>query len=246
MRDKQSFITSPKNQISKPKEKDLVSFVILSEDHGHRMKSHGPTSLLKISNKTLLEKQIEAIKSVFTKFEIVLCSGFETLKIVNFVKSQFDDVNIRIVENQMHYNSNCCESVRLAISNIINNKIVIIDGNILIKNETLKLINTTASCIVMQDKPYESNMEIGVIHHNNRLENMSLGIKNWYWSEILYLNGDKDINYFYSIVSNPDYKNKFLFEAINEFNKKNKLLTVKNEHISLKIDNIKTLKRILK
>jgi choline kinase len=210
------------------------------------MKSHGPTSLIKINNKTLLEKQVDIIKSVFTNYEIILCSGFETQKIVNFVKSNLSDINIRVVENQMHYNSNCCESARLSISNTLNSKLIIIDGNILIRRDNLKLLNMTTSCVMIQNKPYESNLEIGVIHNGGRLENMSPGIKNWYWSEILYLNGHKDISNFYNVVCNPDFKNKFLFEAINEFNKKNKLLTVKNDSISLKIDNIKTLKRILK
>jgi hypothetical protein len=49
-----------------------------------------------------------------------------------------------------------------------------------------------------------------------------------------------------SIVSNPDYKNRFMFEAINEFNKKFNVITVRAQKAPLKIDNIKTLKRITK
>lgn len=246
MRDKNSFITSPKHKEVFVKNNELITIIILSEDHGHRMKSHGPTCLIKLGKKTLLENQVDAIKSVFTNFEIILCSGFETFKVVNFVKDNFENLNIRVVENQMHYNSNCCESIRLGMSNTMNNKIVILDGALMVKKNNFKNLNMTTSCIQIQSKPYDSNFAIGAIYNNSRLENLSLGIKNSYWSEIMYLNGKKDVNAFYNIVSNPDYKNKFMFEAINEMNRRSQFLVLKNSEPGIKIDNIKTLKRMIK
>lgn len=97
----------------------------------------------------------------------------------------------------------------------------------------------------MQNESPDSNFEIGIIENNNLLENLSIGIKNKYWSEIFYLNGQKDIGHFLSIVSDPDYKNRFIFEALNEFNRKTQLKIVKTQKPPVKIDNIKTLKRIM-
>lgn len=246
MRNKKNFITSAKsNQQEELKITDeLITVILLSENHGHRMKSYGPISLIKLGNKTLLEKQIETIKSTFANFEIIICSGFETFKTVNFIKSKFADLNIRIVENQMHYNSNCCESARLCLNNTMNNRIIVCGGGVLISQNHLNSIDFNKNCVLMQNDSPDSNFEIGIIENNCLLENLSLGIKNKYWSEIFYLNSNKDINYFLSIVSDPDYKNRFMFEALNEFNKKCQLKVIKTQKPPIKIDNIKTLKRI--
>lgn len=247
MRNKKGFITSPKpaQQENSSITKELITIVLLGENHGHRMKSYGPISLIKLGTKTLLEKQIETIISTFDNFEIIVCSGFETYKTISFIKSKFSDINIRIVENQMHYNSNCCESARLCMNNTMNGKILVCGGGVLINRNHLNSIDYNKSCILMQNESADSNFEIGVIENNNFLENFSLGIKNKYWSEIFYLNGQKEINHFISIISDPDYKNKFLFEALNEFNKKFQLKTIRTQKPPIKIDNIKTLKRIV-
>lgn len=247
MRNKKSFITSPKveQQEQAKVPKDLVTIVLLSENHGHRMKSYGPLSLIKLGSKTLLEKQIETIISTFENYEIIICSGFETAKTSTFIKSKFSDLNIRIVENQMHYNSNCCESARLCINNTMNNKIVICGGGVLVTPNHFSSIDYNRSCALMQNQISDSNFEIGIIENNSILENFSIGVKNKYWSEIFYLNGFKEISFFSSIISDPDFKNRFLFEALNEFNKKCKLKIVQTQKPLIKIDNIKTLKRIM-
>ena len=124
MRTDKKFITSPRVSKRSSKKTDFVSVVLFSENHGYRMKSYGPIPLIQIEGKTLIEKQIESIRAIFTNFEIILCSGFETEKTVNFVREHFENINIRVVENQVHYNSNCCESARLCINNTMNNKIL--------------------------------------------------------------------------------------------------------------------------
>ena len=115
--------------------------VLFSENHGYRMKSYGPVPLIKIDGKSLIETQINAIKSTFSNFEIILCSGFETERTVNFIKEKFNNINIRVVENQVHYNSNCCESARLCINNTMNNKILFCGGGVLLTPTCLNLID---------------------------------------------------------------------------------------------------------
>jgi hypothetical protein len=245
MKNKETFITSPKSgDKSKKNSDELVTVVLLSENHGHRMKSYGPISLIKLENKTILEKQIDAIKACFKNFEIIICSGFETEKVVNFVKSKFSNLNIRIVENQIYYHSNCCESARLCLSNTVNTKILFCSGGILLNQNHLNLIDLNQTCILGQYNNSDSNFEIGIIENNNRLESFALGIKDKFWSEIFYINSQKHIDALFSILCLPDYKNKFIFEAINEINKSINIGVIFNQKISPKIDNIKTLKRI--
>ena len=59
---KKRHIASPKPWKSDEKRlKDFVTVVILSGNHGYRMKSYGSIPLIKIKDKTLIQRQIETI-----------------------------------------------------------------------------------------------------------------------------------------------------------------------------------------
>lgn len=238
------FITSPL-AADRQKRDVPVSFVLLAENHGYRMKSYGPISLVKVGTKTLIEKQVEAIKSVFTNFEIIICSGFETSKIYNFIRSRFgNSENIRIVENQVYFHSNCCESIRLCLNNVTNPNIVICGGGVLLTPEYLQSINLREPSMLFQEDESEE-FDIGVIENNGKLENLSLAVSSKTWTELTYITGDSLIQSFYNIVSNPEYKNKFLFEAMNSWSGRKRVSLVKNIGDPIvKINTIKTLKRV--
>lgn len=240
------IITSPRRsatvKVDKPNE--LVTVALLSENHGHRMKSYGPISLIKIGSKTLLEKQIDAIRNTFPNCEIIICAGFEASKTAHFIKSKFHDLNIRVVENQMHYNSNCCESARLCLNNTMNNKVLICSGGILFSAAHLQTIDLDKTCVLSQKDNFATAFEIGVIENDNMLETFSIGIKHNYWSEIFFLNGGKEINHFLSIISQTDYKNRFIFEAINEMNKKYPVTVIKSHKNLQKINNLRALREV--
>ena len=246
MRNNKRLITTPRiKKGSVEKRTDFVSVVLFSENHGYRMKSYGPVPLIEVRGKRLIEWQIEAITASFTNFEIILCSGFETEKTVNFIKDNFENINIRVVENQVHYNSNCCESARLCINNTTNNKILFCGGGVLLTPDSLDLIDLNTSTVVYQAEDDDSNFEVGVVHNEHKLEGLSIGVKNQYWTELLYLADKKTITLLYSILSNPEYKNRFIFEAINELPNKHKIYAKKNQHNPLiKINSLKALKRI--
>lgn len=244
-RDKGQFITSPKagakNAVEVREDLPFTTVILLSENHGHRMKSYGPVSMLKIGAETLLEKQVKAIKSVLKNFEIILCCGFETFKTVSYVKTRFPNLNIRVVENQIHYNSNCAESARLCLNNTMNSRILFCNGGILLKADQLAAVDFTKTNVVTQENNDSANLEVGVIENNHYLENLSFGIKNRYWCEIFYLNSIAHVQEFYGIVSNPDYKSKFMFEAINDFTRRYPVGVVTANKVT-RIDNIKTIK----
>jgi hypothetical protein len=247
MRNK-NFITSTQKGNQHVKIDDFFTIVILGENHGYRMKSYGPLPLIKIyNNQSLIERQINAIKSSFVNFEIILCTGYEATKTISFIREKFSDINIRIVENQIHYNSNCCESARLCLNNTTNSNIIICGGGVVLFPSQLSAIDFSYSTVLTQSQIDDSNFEIGVIHNNGNFEQFSLGIKNEYWTEIIYLCGSNTINRFSSIISNVEYKNRFLFEAINDLSKHVKIKVQKNtEKPIVKINNAKTLKRIMK
>ena len=155
------------------------------------------------------------------------------------MKTNYANDNIRIVENQLSNNSNTCESIRLAINNTNNDKIYIIDGKLLIYPELFKnrLDNTF---IYIEDNPCE-NLEVGInINENNTVEHFSYGASK-IWSEILYLGEKNTIENFRKIISTIDFKNKFMFEALNELIKSKKDIDyVVNLSPLKKVNNIKT------
>ena len=72
MKRNKKYITSPKSKTGKDERGDLVSVVLLSENHGYRMKSYGPISLVQVGGRSLIERQIESIQAAFLNFEIIL------------------------------------------------------------------------------------------------------------------------------------------------------------------------------
>jgi len=247
MRNHSRYITTPKSDKANNKDnvQDFVTIVLFSENHGYRMKSYGPVSLIKIGNKTILETQIEAIRACFYNFEIIVCSGFETQKTVNFIKGKFPRINIRVVENQVHFNTNCCESARLCLNNTSNDKILFCSGFNLIKPYHLKRLDLESCSVVTQEKNEDGAFEINAISNDGRLEQLSLGLKSNFWTEMFYLSGKDSIQGFYNTLSSPDYKNRFLFEAINDVSGNHEFRTVKVDIPINKINNIKTFRRIL-
>jgi hypothetical protein len=229
--------------VDKQRFKEFITVIILSENHGYRMKSYGSMPLIKIKDKTLLEKQVEVIKSTFLNYEIILCAGFEVKKIKEFVKKNLSHENIRIIENQVHYNSNCCESARLCLNNTMNNKILFLSGGLFLNPEFLSSIDFNSSSIVVQNENPTKNFEISGIFNRERLASLCLGEKKDFWTESVFLRGDETVEKFYNIISNPDFKNKFLFEAINELNRVNQISVNKNIGAPvLKINNLKSLR----
>lgn len=246
MKKSNKFITIAKSNRPSYLRDEKITIILLAENYGYRMKSYGPISLIQMDEKTLLEKQLQAISSVFIDFEVILCSGFETHKVYHFVQSICpNSQNIRIVENQVYYHSNCCEGLRLCMNNTMSNRILVCGGGVVLTSEYLKSLNLRKPSILTQSGAKNSTFDIGVIANDSRLETMSLAVKDKVWTELLYLTGDQLVKSFYNIISKPELKNKFLFEALNMWKGRRQLYVSENLSEPIyKIDNIKTLKRI--
>lgn len=243
MRKKSQFITTPNAKGNQSNE--LVTVILLAENYGYRMKSKGALSLVEIKGKSLLEIQIQAIKAVFTNFEIILCCGYDSKSVYEFIQKRMKNVNVRIVENQVYENSNCCETTRIALNNTLNEKIIVMNGGLLISASHLKAIDTQKTCILSQANKKMEDFEVGVVENESLVQNMSLGIKERRWLDFLFLSGKKNVEIFYNIVSSIDFKNRFLFEAINEL-----IQNIQVENVDIrttrmcKVDSIKSLKRV--
>lgn len=237
-------IRSKKNKtVSKEKQdkkEDLITVILLCDLPGYRMKSYGPTSLIKIHNKYLLDIQINAIKKSFANYEIIICLGFEGEKIAKYIRSKYKDSNIRLVENQLYNNCNSCEGIRIGINNTFNDKLLIIDGSLVFSNKVLSLVDTNHTCAITEKYPSE-NLEIGInINVKNNAQHFSFGAYKT-WSEIFFLLGHECIESLRKFLNNIESKKKFSFEAINEVIKnEHDILCIENKIPIYKINNIKT------
>ena len=57
-----------------------------------------PKSLLKVSNKTILEYNLEALKDIAE--EIIIVVGYKKGMIKNFIKKNYSNLNIKFVEQR--------------------------------------------------------------------------------------------------------------------------------------------------
>ncbi len=247
MKRKNNFIISPKTKVGNHKDA-LVTCIILAENCGYRMKSYGPMSMVDIKGKTLLKRQIEAIKSSFFNYEIIVSVGFESKKMSSYIKENFSSDNVRVVENQLYLNSNCCESIRLCLNNTMNNRVLVIPGNLYFKPYHISSLGYEKDFILCQNSSANQSFELSTIQNERRyVQTICFGLKERFWSEIFFLKNSTSVSNFYNILDSIEYKNKFSFEALNDFSKNNKLEIEHNskEEI-LKIHNIKTLKRVIK
>ena len=145
---KNQCVTKAKKQKTE-KCKELVSCILLADLPGYRMKSYGPTSLLPVKKARLIDHQIKAIRNAFEKIEIIICTGFESEKINKYIRTTYSDINVRVVENQLFTQTNSCESLRLALNNINNKNLFIIDGSLLFTNKALQCCQLLDSTVYL-------------------------------------------------------------------------------------------------
>jgi len=232
--------TAPQKKDTQSLSKVFSSIILLCDTPGYRMKSYGPSSLLQLkNNKKLLDTQIESIQKHFANFEIILCCGFDTDKICKYIRSEYKTLNIRIVENQIFNQTNSCESIRLALNNTNNDKVFICDGSIYFTPDLFKQYDSKVSSVFIETKD-KDGFEIGLnTNELNRVEHFSFGAK-YIWSEIVYLSNHDIIDGLRKLLSNTEYKNKFIFEALNDLlQTKFDLVAIKNKSKLQKINNIK-------
>lgn len=239
MINKSKFITSARAKTTKhTKDNHLVTVILLCDNPGYRMKSYGPSSLISIKNKKLIDFQIEAINEAFENAEIIICAGFDSDKVCKYIKQKYKYSNVRIVENQIFNTSNSCESARLSLNNINNDKVLICDGSLYFTSDILKQINIYQSS-VLTEVCKQDNLEVGVnINEAGNVEHFSFGASNT-WSEICFLDTHESIECLRRILTGLD-KAKFVFEGLNELLKTKYLLkNIINEHKIYKLNNLK-------
>lgn len=239
---KKKCITQIKNNVKKSKQcDDLISIVLFCDFPGYRMKSYGLTCMIDIDeNNKLIDYHIASIQEYFKNYEIIICTGFDSEKICKHITQKYYKKNIRIVENPNFEKTGPCESMRLALNNINNNRILIMDGNLIFEHQIFESFNTSTSSIFLTEENINGLEVCANINENGYVEHFSYGGQKP-WSEIIFLHGKPVVETLRKIVNNKECKRKLVFEAFNEILKYSHKIKceIKKSNIK-KINNIKT------
>ena len=189
--------------------KILVHVIIPSAGIGRRMKSYGCKSLLNIKNNKLIDIQIKCIENVIPRNEIILITGFDSDRLMSQSPK-----NIIKIENEKYYENNVARSIDIGLkATKENDHILILFGDILLNEDTLKHINFQESSIVISN--HMSDNEVGCnINTKGYLEYMMFDLPNK-WGHIIYLTS-KELTLFKKIIWNKQTDKKFCFEILNE------------------------------
>ena len=201
--------------------------------------------LLKLGFHCLIDVQIAAIKAVYKNPEILLCCGFESDKVVRYVRNKYPSDNIRIVENQLFDETNCCETLRLCLNNTTSDSMLVCNGDLLLYPEIVKVIRDLPYVLTQKKGKKKSTLEVGTVCDENfMVTNMSFGLPNL-WTEIFHLNSKECINTMRKIVSSDNFKNRLIFEALNSFNEtKHSLTQITSAEKVVKINNVQTYHQV--
>lgn len=194
-----------------------ITILILGADVAQRKKSHGPKSLLALGTKwNIIEAQLDAIKTVFPKADIVLVTGFQSQAIVA------KHYPVRIVENPFFEETSDVEQIRIGLNATLSDKVLIIGGDVAFDAPALMNIASHKTSILFDEVSKNDDDSVGITHNNNVLENMSYSIPNK-WLHTLFIEG-RELEMLKKFVRNKERSKLLFFEAVNYLVNNNALI----------------------
>lgn len=233
---------SKKKEKKKPLSQEFFSVVLLHAGAVGRTKNKKPVGLIKFGNMCLLDHQIKAIKSKFKNCEIIIsvsCGARETRQ---HLLEKHKNKNIRVIENTQPNSTNSCETARLCLNNINNDRIIFIDGSLSFDRKIFNKMDFSKSFAILNTYEEES-LEIRVNANGSKVEFFCYGA-NTPWSEIIFLNGMETINDLSLILEHEEFRKKIFFEAINIITSKHQISQKMNSEKVAKIKNLKTYNKV--
>tara|TARA_R100001132_G_C3273955_1_gene96001 strand:- start:768 stop:1454 length:687 start_codon:yes stop_codon:yes gene_type:complete len=186
---------------------DNISVAILGNETDYRVRSYGPKCLLKHGSSTIIQNQIKLIGETSCISDLVVVLGFECEKIINYIPE-----HVRIVENQLYSETNSSESLRLVINNICGDRLLIIDGNILISRNAFKKLDFSRSFALCHKNGKPKN-EISASKIGDHIGNFSFGLENC-WDGVVFLQG-KEFGLLRKACTDKGKGRFFVFELLN-------------------------------
>ena len=126
--------------------------IILAAGMASRLRpltSNTPKCLLKIGERSLLQRSIDALTSNGIK-EIVIVTGYLNNLIEDFVREQYPDVNVSFIHNDIYDSTNNIYSLWLARPKADGEEILLLDSDLLYDPEIIaRVLDTPAENILI-------------------------------------------------------------------------------------------------
>lgn len=188
-----------------------MNFIILADKYQKGMKSKGCVGLIKVNTRlNAFDQQYRLIKNSFKKSKIIYVYGFDHKKMLSYIETKkYDD--LIMIYNEMYENYNYAHSLSLA-QKYMDKDFFILFGDSIFKKEVFEKQNNQNSQIYINKK--QKNALGCILDKNQLIHNISFDLDN-YLMDIYYIS-KKDSTVMKNIVSNPKFKNCFIFELINK------------------------------
>ena len=219
---------------------NTLEVIILSAGYRQSIKSFEPISTLNVGQKTLLENQIQRIKTRFNKCHVTVVAGYKFNSVYKMHAGQ-----AKFIENTRYKESNNAESLRLAINNSNMNNILFIHGDLIFNDDFLFALKDKyflKSFVVYDDNNFESK-EVGV-NHTDCVNIMSYSLPSK-WSQMAYVTG-KETELLRSVLLDDNFDKHLLsFEIINKIiDLGGNFKAYENKSFIKEIDSIKSIRSV--
>jgi len=219
-----------------------MSIIVPSAGFSRKFKYTGPKCLFKINNVPILEYQLNVINNVYPKAEIFVIVGFDASKIKNKIKRK----NVRYIYNGAFDSSNVLYSIGLGLFANTNSRVLIIYGDLIFNENTIRGFTSNGSSILVDSKNYLKDREVGITQHDLIVENLTFEVKPK-WGQMAYLI-NRELDIFEKCATHNECMNWYGHEGLNyvisnggilkTFEPKNyKLLEIDNHEDIAKIKN---------
>ena len=144
--------------------------LILAAGMGKRLKANVPKILLKIGNKSLLERHVENLLNLGIK-NIGIVIGYKSNQLRNFIKKIDRKKNIKIFKNSSYKLGSIVSLVSASNFFYIKGNLILMDGDVLYDKKILKkLFNSKKKNCLIIDKKFEKGQEpVKVCIKNNKI-----------------------------------------------------------------------------
>lgn len=200
-------------------DKTPVSIIILAPFPDQGMKSLGNKSLFKIKNKNIIDYQLENIRSAFGDIEhdITLVCNFDCQRIQKALNDYDKKFAFKIIK-QNDPNINFAGSFISGIQQVKYNRVLSINYGLLftkkiIQKLTKKTENNTVA--IARSQSYNDNINTGCYINDTEIIHIFFNLGEHKYLDINFWSEDT-ISYIKNNFLFDNYKNRFMFEVINE------------------------------
>lgn len=201
--------------IKKRVEDEGISFVILGAGRGRITKNYGNKSLAPYKGRTLLQHQVDVIRSKYGDLaDIVLVTGYDSENVIRWTSG------VRIVENPLFDTTDVAESMRIGVNACLSGCVFFVHGDMVFSPSFLCVPDADSICLPVDIHDRLSKSSLGVTVCDGRATYISYGLPKK-WCQISYFPPGhfKKLKFELSQVN----KNESSFGFLNKVMDKNKV-----------------------